>query len=137
MKTVPKNLSYQTSFAVMPKDCNYLMDMLCGGNLLYHMDIAAAMAVRRAFYGIELDTALTVGVDGVKFFVGASVGDLITLVATVTKVGIKSITVNVLGHRERKSDGEIEQICEGVFTYCAIDKNRKSIKHNLTLKNEL
>jgi len=126
--------TYNTSFTVMPNDCNYLVDMLCGGILLYHMDIAAAMAARRALYNTECRNALTVGATDIKFIVGATVGDLIKLEATVVSVGIKSLTIKVVGHRENREDGSNEEICEATFVFCAIDSNRKSAKHGLKLK---
>lgn len=122
---------YTTSFTVMPNDCNYLMDMLCGGVLLYHMDIAAAMAARRILYGTGCKNALTVALNDVKFLIGATVGDLIKLKAEVITIGIKSLTIKVIGHRENRDNGSDEQICEGTFVFCAIDENRQSCKHYL------
>lgn len=135
MKISTKDTLYETSFPVMPKDCNYLKDMICGGNLLYEMDIAAAMSVRRAMYKCEDPglMALTVGVNDVRFLIGAIIGDMIHIRASVVKTGLKSITVKVVGHRELHGTGDLEKICSGEFTFCAVDKNRKGIRHGLTM----
>jgi len=126
--------NFETSFVVMPKDCNYLGDMLFGGALLAHMDIAAAMAVRRTLYSSEVKTALTVAVNNVTFLVGATIGDLIFLKATIIKLGIKSLTILVEGHRENQYNGTIDKICTGEFVFCAVDKDRKPARHCLTME---
>lgn len=130
-----RNIEHTTSFVVMPEQCNIFKDMLCGGDLMKHMDLAAAVTVIRALYDSPTaKAALTVGVTDIEFLVGAVVGDIVFLKCTVVKAGIKSITVQVEGERERHLDGVKEDICRGTFTFCAIDKEtRKSIEHKMEL----
>lgn len=131
----PTRACYDTSFVVMPKDCNYLQNMLFGGELLAQMDLCAAMAIRRTLYiHPDLDTALTVGVNNVQFREGPLLGDLIFLHAYVIKVGIKSITVKVEGRSECKVSGDTSDVCVGEFAFITINHDRIPVKHNLTLQ---
>lgn len=131
---IPPDHKYTTSFVVMPKHCNYLGDMIFGGELLSQMDIAAAMAVRRAMYNCEHKKAVTVRVTNVNFMVAALVGDLIQLEATVDEVTNRTLIVHVYGWREKQGTGVREKICYGEFTFCAISDNRMPVRHNLTLE---
>lgn len=103
-----------TSFVVMPEHSNY-MNMLFGGKLLAEMDICAAMTVRQFLYESPCDRALTVGVEKVKFLIGAEIGDLIFLKGKITYSGVKSIKIWIEGWRSRK--GGNEHICEGEFIF--------------------
>lgn len=110
------NLTHESNFMVFPEHTNYMPPMIFGGKMLSEMDICAAVTVRRAMIGTLCDSAVTVGVDKVKFFAGAIIGDLIYLRGTVVKTGIKSIQVFVECEREHK-DGQREKIAEGYYTF--------------------
>lgn len=81
---------------------------------------------------IGADSALTVNVTDVTFFIGAALGDIIFLNAEVVKLGTKRIEIQVTGERENSS-GKREKICEGKFIFCAMYQNKYSIPHGLKL----
>jgi acyl-CoA hydrolase len=111
-----KNTEFQSNFVIMPADCNYMYPMVFGGKMLSEMDINAAMAVRRALYGTDCDSAVTVNVSNVNFYIGAIVGDLIYLEGKVIELGNKSITVKVTGWREKHTE-ERQKICDGEYKF--------------------
>lgn len=130
------NIKYSTSFTVMPQHANY-MGMIFGGELLARMDIAAAECVRRLLYSTEEKLySVTVGVNNVSFLVGALVGDLIFLECKVLNVGLKSITVGIVGYREKWENGEREKICSGEFSFVTKKEpyDTKGYIHNLREK---
>jgi len=131
---------HTTSFTVYPEDCNYMTasdtnrPMVHGGYMLMRMDRVAAECARRALYSSVCDSALTVKVEGVTFYVGASLGDIIFLEAELTKVGIKSMNINVVGFRE-DSSGKKEKICDGTFVFVS-KYGDKTFPHGLKITKE-
>lgn len=133
-----KNKFFETSFVVMPQDTNYMPPMVFGGKVMAEMDIAAAMAVRRAI--IDSPTAkdaVTTRVNNIEFHVGAKIGDLIFLKAEIVKLGITSITIEVEGVRELKN-GRREKICNGIFTFVTVkfkdERIFEKIPHELEME---
>lgn len=128
---------FSTSFIVFPQDTNYMYPMVFGGKVMAEMDIAAAMAVRRALIvSHTAKDAVTTRARNIQFHVGATVGDLVELNAKIVKLGVTSIEIDVEGFRELK-DGTRERICNGVFTFVTVEfQNERSfskVPHNLTL----
>ncbi len=111
---------------------NYMYPMIFGGEMLSQMDIAAAMAVRRALYDSPTgcDGAVTVHCSDINFLVGAQVGDLILLKAEIIEVGSKSISVRVEGYRDQPTDPV--KLCNGRFVFVS-QKKGESHPHGLTL----
>lgn len=109
------NLIYETSFIVMPKDCNYMYPMVFGGAMLSEMDLCAAGAARRALYDSQCDSSVTVGVNQVSFYRAAQCGDIVKLKGTVWDTGKKSITVKVEGWVDTKEGDKL--VCSGMFTF--------------------
>lgn len=136
---LPTFLSFETSFCVFPQDTNYHPPMVFGGKMLSEMDICAAGTVRRALYDSPLGVrdAVTVQVDDVTFHKGAVVKDLIFLQGTITKIGIKSITVEVKAYNEVNKNLR-ELMASGTFVFVAYDIAKKcSVPHGLTLLDGL
>ncbi len=148
------NLTWTTSLRVFPQHCNHHNGMIFGGEMLAQMDLAAAAAVARFLYDSPkgVSEALTVGVDKVTFHKGAKVGDLIIFTATITEVGQKRITINVLAEKEtanwqenfdkeknewtRKSSWHVkrEPMASGLFHFCAYDMGKgKGTEHGMVL----
>lgn len=140
------NTSLDTFFTVYPEDCNYMQSegklMVHGGSMLLKMDRLAAECARRALYGTECNGVLTVAVKDVSFEVGAVLGDIINLTATIVKVGVKSIQVEVIGYRDRL-EWELKQqkyvfesysqvITKGLFVFVST-LNGKTHAHGLKL----
>lgn len=136
-----ENITHTTNFFIFPQDTNYHPPMVFGGKMLSEMDICAAGAVRRALYDSPTaKDALTVAVNNARFLKGAVVKDMIFMVATITKLGIKSLEVHVEAFKEQpvvlgpgyyvKADRT--KMAEADFVFTAYDmKYEKSIAHNL------
>lgn len=126
---------HSTCFTVMPQHSNY-MSMVFGGEMLARMDICAAECVRRFLYSAKTKLyALTTRVEEVGFAVGAEIGDIVFFDAKIIYTGIKTIKVDIIGHREQPN-GNIEKICTGKFTFVTKDdpKANKACPHGLKLE---
>lgn len=102
-----------TQFIVFPQDTNYMPPLVFGGKMLAEMDLCAAITAKKALWSVGIERAVTVAVQDVVFRKGAKVGDLIVLDGTLTKVGLKSLTMRVVGHRHTADTAE--KMCEGTF----------------------
>ena len=104
----------------MPADTNPNGDIF-GGWLLSQMDVAGGSAAVTRAQG----RVATVAIDAMTFHKPVSVGDVVSVYATVTKVGRTSLAVHVQAWA-RRARGELEElVTQGTFTYVAIDDDRK------------
>ena len=104
----------------MPSDTNPEGDIF-GGWLMSQMDLAGATVAFRLACG----RCATIAVDGMAFLSPVSVGDEVSLYARTVRVGRTSMQVAVEAWRRRR-DGEVStRVTEGIFTYVAIDENRR------------
>jgi acyl-CoA thioesterase YciA len=104
----------------MPADANPHGDIF-GGWLLSQMDLAGAtLATRRARGRI-----VTVAIATMTFKQPVFVGDEVSCYARITKTGRTSIMVDVESWARRGIGGEHLKVTEGVFTYVAVDDNRR------------
>lgn len=104
----------------MPADANPAGDIF-GGWLLAQMDIAGGILAHRLAQG----RAATVAVDAMKFHQPVFVGDVLCCYARIVRVGTSSIAVKVEAWAERRNSTIRVKVTEGVYTYVAIDANRK------------
>ncbi|MCR9204642.1 MAG: acyl-CoA thioester hydrolase YciA [Halobacteriovoraceae bacterium] len=104
----------------MPADTNPIGDIF-GGYLLSQMDIAGGIYTQKIAKG----RTVTIAVDSMTFHKPLNVGDVVCCYCDTIKVGRTSIAVKVEVWTIRKFSSEREKITEGVFTYVAIDDNRK------------
>ena len=104
----------------MPADTNPEGDIF-GGWLLAQMDLAGSTPAFDLAHG----RCATIAVDAMVFHQPVSVGDEVSMYARVVKVGRTSIRVHVEAWKRPRSSSEISRVTEGVFTYVAIDENRK------------
>ncbi len=104
----------------MPKDTNPNGDIF-GGWLISQMDIAGGLTAGSRARG----RVVTVGVEAMAFHHPVHVGDVLSCLADIIKVGTTSITVLVeawaLRARGAESD-TLVKVTEGEFTYVAIDE---------------
>lgn len=123
-------LVHETSFIVMPKDCNWMDDskLVFGGKMLEEMDLVAAGLIRLVLRESNCDSAVTFAINNVKFLNGAKCGDLVNLRATLWNTGRKSIDIKIDGWINR-DDGMIPK-CEGMFTWLS-RKDGAFAPHNL------
>ena len=106
----------------MPADTNPEGDIF-GGWLLAHMDLAGATPA----FELAQGRCATVALDAMVFHQPVSVGDEVSLHATVVKTGRTSIRVHVEAWKRSRNEahGEAVRVTEGVFTYVAIGPDRK------------
>jgi acyl-CoA thioesterase YciA len=104
----------------MPSDTNPEGDIF-GGWLLSQMDLAAAsVAFHRA-----AGRCATIAIDGMTFISPVFVGDEVSLFAKIGHVGRTSLKVQVEAWRRRRDGEQAHKVTEGIFTFVAIDENRK------------
>ncbi len=106
----------------MPADTNPEGDIF-GGWLLAHMDLAGATPAFERAQG----RCVTIALDGMVFHRPVSVGDEVSIYARVLKTGRTSIRVHVEAWKRPRDQAQAAsvRVTEGVFTYVAIDQDRK------------
>jgi acyl-CoA hydrolase len=142
---------HTNSFTVYPDMCNYLRTnedkpMIHGGYLAMQMDRCAADLTRLFLFSsvyvpsgqrqlkYRADYAVTVGVNDLVFFDGASLGDLLLLEAEITNLGVKRISISVEVKRIRTA--EAHKMAAGIFHFCSMSSDKKgSHPHGLTIND--
>ena len=105
----------------MPRDTNTHGDIF-GGWLLSQMDLAGGVAAGRAAKG----RVVTVAVKEMVFHLPVKVGNVVSCYALVINIGKTSITVKIEAWAQRHDVlDEASKVTEGMFTYVAIDENRR------------
>ncbi|HVA34908.1 MAG TPA: acyl-CoA thioesterase [Stellaceae bacterium] len=104
----------------MPADANARGDIF-GGWILSQMDLAGGSAAMRRAKG----RVATVGIASMSFHRPVFVGDEVSAYTAVAKVGRTSITIKIDVWARRFAAEETVKVTEGVFTYVAIDADRK------------
>ncbi|WP_332657126.1 acyl-CoA thioesterase [Brevundimonas sp.] len=105
----------------MPADTNPEGDIF-GGWLLAHMDLAGATPA----FELAQGRCATVALDAMVFHQPVSVGDEVSLHATVIKTGRTSIRVHVEAWKRSRNEAHSQavRVTEGVFTYVAIGPDK-------------
>lgn len=101
---------------VMPNQTNHHGNLF-GGHALGLMDHAGWVAATRH----ARRTMVTVALDRIEFKVPVRAGQLVELVARVTKVGRTSVTVGVDMYSEVVASGERTLATSGTFVFVALD----------------
>jgi acyl-CoA thioesterase YciA len=105
----------------MPSDCNYTGDVF-GGWIMGQVDIAGSIPALHRAKG----RVVTVAVNSFIFKQPLFMGDMVSLYASITKVGHTSITVNVEVYAQRDPEQPTcVKVTEATLTYVAVDENRK------------
>src|SRR6516165_8814235 len=92
-----------------------------GGWLLSQMDIAGGTVATRRAKG----RVVTVAITAMTFHRPVFVGDEVSCYAEIVKTGTTSITVKVESWARRGRSEERIEVTEGIFTYVAVDAERK------------
>ena len=108
--------------AVFPNTTNHY-DTLFGGTALKFMDEVAFISATR----FTRKRVVTISSDKVNFSKAIPSGTIIELVAKVSKIGTTSLEVQVDIFLEEMYANQREKAISGVFTFVAIDDNRKAI----------
>ena len=104
----------------MPADTNPEGDIF-GGWLLAQMDLAGSTPA----FDLAQGRCATIAVDAMVFHQPVSVGDEVSLYARILKAGRTSIRVHVEAWKRARAAADSVRVTEGVFTYVAIDADRK------------
>jgi len=104
----------------MPADANPSGDIF-GGWLMGLMDLAGGNAAARRARG----RVATIAVEGMVFHSPVLVGDEVSIFAKVVSVGRTSMRIEVEAWRRKMAEDSSNQVTEAVFTFVAIDAERK------------
>ena len=105
-----------TRTLAMPADTNQNGDIF-GGWLLSQMDIGGGVFASK----IAKSRTVTVAIDAMNFRKPVFVGDLVSVHATLVRVGKTSITVHLEAWVMRRREMQFILVTDGNFTYVAID----------------
>jgi len=112
----------------MPADCNGNGDIF-GGWVMAQVDLAGSVLPARHVEG----RIATVAVNEFVFKQPVRVGDILSLFASVSRIGNTSITVQVEVYAERfRAQGQYIKVTEASLTYVAIDDAGRPRKINGT-----
>ena len=126
------NTTFETTFVVMPKHCNYMYPMIFGGSFFSEMDLCAASCVNRLLHDSDCDSAVTHKFEG-TFHAAAESGDLIFLLAEIVELRKKAVVVKVKAYREPRATAGRGFIAEGKFVFVT-KKNGQFAHHGLSLE---
>lgn len=104
----------------MPGDTNPNGDIF-GGWVLSQMDIAGGIYSGKRCQG----RTVTVAVDGMTFHRPVLVGDVVCCYCETVREGKTSLAVKIEAWVIRKHESHRTIVTEGVFTYVAVDADRK------------
>ena len=104
----------------MPKDTNPSGDIF-GGWLVSLMDIAGATVAIHHSKG----RVVLAAINKMSFLRPVFVGDEVSCYAYVEKIGTTSMNINIEAWVRRPQNGQIHKVTEGVFTFVALDEERK------------
>ena len=105
----------------MPADCNASGDIF-GGWVMAQVDLAGSVLPARYTQG----RMATVAVNQFVFKQPVRLGDILSFVSNVTRIGRTSITVDVEVYAEHfQTQGKYNKVTEASLTYVAIDAQGK------------
>jgi acyl-CoA thioesterase YciA len=104
----------------MPADANASGDIF-GGWLLAQMDLAGGAAAARRARG----RVATIAIDRMAFHRPVLVGDVLSAYAELLRIGRSSMTYRIEAWSERRAGSGQLKVTEGVFTFVAIDADRR------------
>jgi acyl-CoA thioesterase YciA len=107
-----------TRTLAMPADTNQNGDIF-GGWLLSQMDIGGGVFASK----LAKSRTVTVAIDAMNFRKPVYVGDLVSVHATLVRIGRTSITVHLEAWVMRRKEKQFILVTDGKFTYVAIDDN--------------
>src|SRR5499427_838691 len=114
-KRIPRG-ELSTRTLAMPADTNQNGDIF-GGWLLSQMDIGGGVYAAK----VTKTRNVTVAIDAMNFRKPVNVGDLVSVHATLVRVGRTSITVHLEAWVTRRKEVQPILVTNGNFTYVSID----------------
>jgi len=126
------NLTFETSFTVMPDQCNFQFPMIFGGAFFSELDKCAACCAYRLLHDSECDTAVTYKYEG-TFHGAAEAGDILFLRAEIVELRRNAIVVEVKADREKRAKAGRDHIADARFVFVSKLKG-KYHPHGLSLR---
>lgn len=121
MSEIPPPIEQLTlRIVAMPRDTNPHGDIF-GGWLVSIMDMAGGTVAIHTSKG----RAVLAAINKMSFLRPVFVGDEVSCYAHVEKIGTTSMQICVEAWVRRPKNGDIHKVTEGIFTFVAIDENRK------------
>lgn len=118
--TLPQGILASRTVA-MPSDTNTHGDIF-GGWLMSQMDLAGGIAAGQRAKG----RIVTVAVEQMVFHLPVKVGNVVSCYSEIIKIGRTSIKIKIEVWAQRHDDlDEPAKVTEGIFTYVALDKDRR------------
>ncbi len=118
-----KDSSVIVSHVMMPQDANPAGN-IHGGVIMKHIDNAAAVVAFRH----TRSNVVTASIDRLEFHHPASVGNLLTLKASINMVGKTSMEIGVRAETEDLFTAEVRHTVSAYLTYVALDKKAEPKK---------
>lgn len=127
------NLTFESTFTVLPKHCNWHIPMIFGGQFMSELDLAASAVCDRLLRdeGSPCDRAVTYEFSG-RFLGAAECGDIIFLKAEIVELRLKGMGVEVVAEREHRSTPGRERIAEAKFVFVS-KQGDKYLNHGLQM----
>ena len=104
----------------MPADTNANGDIF-GGWLLSQMDVGGGVFASK----VAKSRTVTVAIEAMNFRKPVYVGDLVSVHATLVRVGRSSVTVHLEAWVTRRKETQSILVTDGHFTYVSIDEQGK------------
>ena len=124
MKAIPvKESEVFMTELVLPNDTNQLGNLL-GGRLMHWIDIAAAIAAQRHSGRV----CVTASVDQLEFHTPISLGEIVTLQASVNRAFRSSMEVGVIVTAQGLGDSLMRRANNAYLTFVAIDDSGKPVQ---------
>lgn len=118
----PAESSVQKTEVVFPNDTNP-MGMLQGGRLIEWMDIAAAVCAQLHAGNISVTAAIY----DVAFFHPATVGDIISIEANITRAFNTSMEIYVQAKGRKVKNNQFRKVGEAFLLFVAIDDHAQPV----------
>ncbi len=120
MKKFAKESLVTKTELVLPNDTNTLNNLM-GGRLMHWMDVVSAIAAQKHSNRI----VVTASVDNVSFHAPIRLGNVVTLIAKVTRAFKSSMEVHIKVSAEDVPSGQRFDSNEAFFTFVAVDESSK------------
>lgn len=121
-----------TTFICMKKDIG-IHDNLFGGNMLSHLDVAAAAFVSQK---VSTPRVVTLKISEVIFKEPIKVGQLVKIYGEVVRVGNTSITVRLEARRHKPNTGKQKLACGVEMVFVRIDEDGEPTMISDKVRNE-
>ena len=112
--------------SLLPRDTNK-HGSIFGGVILSHIDLAAAVEVRKTTGAKNI---VTVAMDKVVFHKPVFVGDVVSFYTRTRKVGRTSVTIEVVVEATRADTQETVRVTEAEVVFVAVDPSWNPVPVN-------